>query len=152
MALLRRVSRLELAAAAVAAVVLTVLVVLEPSILRAPFASGRAVAFTFGGTALAAVTLVVLLLLRVPPAARLVMLGVPFVAVNWWLLSPYFRDEVVDDTFEVSIAEAADTVAPQPGSPSSASPQAATGTGGAGVTEAARHRQLRRPRRARRHG
>ena len=61
LSLLRRVSRVEVAAAVAAALILVVLIVVEPDILRAPFASGRAVALTFGGTALAAAVLVGLL-------------------------------------------------------------------------------------------
>jgi hypothetical protein len=100
-----RVSRLEWSAAVVAVVVLTVLVVLEPDIVDAPFASTRALLFTAGGTVLAAVALVLMVRLRVHPGARLVVLGVPFVAVQWWLISPFFFDDVVHDAFETSIAE-----------------------------------------------
>jgi hypothetical protein len=105
--IIRRISRIEVIVALVAAVTLAVLVALEPAILDAPFASGRAAAFTFGGTALALVALVVMLLLRVPAPIRVIVLGVPFVAVNWWLLEPYFVDDVVNDEFAVSIAGAA---------------------------------------------
>ncbi|MEZ5234918.1 MAG: DM13 domain-containing protein [Acidimicrobiales bacterium] len=106
MTLLRRITPWEIGAAVVAALALTVLVALEPDILEAPFASGRALAFTVGGTVVAALALLAMLRFRVPAAVRLPVLAVPFLAVNWWLLSPYFTDEVVADTFEVSIADA----------------------------------------------
>ncbi len=128
---LQRISRLELVVAAVAAVVLAGLVAVEPDILRAPFASGRAIAFTVGGTLAAAVVLVAMLGLRVAPLIRLVVLGVPFVVVNVWLLSPYFVDSTVDDTFSVSIADAASPAtssagASSPAASSSAASSAAT--------------------------
>jgi hypothetical protein len=104
--LLARVSRLEWVAAAIAVVVLGLLALAEPDILEAPFENDRTVTFTVGGTTLAAVALVVMLWLRVHPVVRLAVLGVPFVAVSWWLLSPFFIDEVVDDEFATSIAEA----------------------------------------------
>jgi hypothetical protein len=117
----RRISTLELVVAAVTAVVLAALVVAEPDILEAPFENGRTILFTVGGTALAALALVVMLAIGVPPVARVLVLGAPFLAVNWWLLSPYFFDEVVEDDFVTSIAEsrrepssAGDTVAPPP--------------------------------------
>lgn len=37
--------------------------------------------------------------------ARLLVLGVPFVAVSWWLLSPFFIDDVVNEDFTTSIAD-----------------------------------------------
>ncbi len=104
--LLGRVSRLEVGAAVVAALVLVGLTLAEPDVLEAPFENARTVVFTFGGTAVAAVALVVMLWLRVPPPVRLVVLGAPFVAVSWWLLSPFFIDDVADDEFSTSIAEA----------------------------------------------
>jgi hypothetical protein len=64
------------------------------------------VAFTFGGTAIAAVAFVVMLQLRVHPVVRVLVLGLPFVAVSWWLLSPFFSDDVVNDDFTTSIADA----------------------------------------------
>lgn len=104
-ALLSRITAVECASAVAAVVVLAVLVALEPDIVDAPFASTRAVLFTFGGTGLAAIALVAMLRWRVHPAARMLVLGAPFVAVNWWLISPFFIDDVVDDAFETSIAE-----------------------------------------------
>jgi len=115
--LVGRISRLEWSAAAIAAATLAVLVALEPDILEAPFASGRAVAFTFGGTALAAVVLAVMLALRVHPVARLLVLAVPFLAVNWWLLEPYFVDDVVNDEFATSIAEQREPATPTTSEP-----------------------------------
>jgi hypothetical protein len=107
--LIARVSRLELALAVIAAAVLTGLVVAEPDVLEAPFENTRTVVFTFGGTAAAAVVFVAMLLLRIHPVARVLVLGVPFVAVSWWLLSPFFIDDVVDDDFATSIADARPT-------------------------------------------
>jgi hypothetical protein len=43
---------------------------------------------------------------RVPSPVRIAVLGVPFVAVTWWLISPFFVDDVADEKFETSIAAA----------------------------------------------
>lgn len=94
--------------AGVFAVVLAALVLLEPAILEAPFQNARTVVFTGGGTVLAAVALAVMLHLRIPVTVRLPVLIVPFLVVNWWLLSPFFLDEVVDEEFSTSIAEQQD--------------------------------------------
>ena len=102
--LIGRISRLEVVVAAVIAAALVVLVLIEPDVLEAPFENGRTLLFTFGGTALAAIGFVVMLWLRVPPVARLVVLLVPFAVVNWWLISPYFIDDVVDEEFSTSIS------------------------------------------------
>lgn len=104
--LLARVSRLEWVTAAVSAVVLAGLVIAEPDVLEAPLENTRTVVFTFGGTALAAVVLLVMLQLRVHPVLRVLALGVPFVAVSWGLLSPFFIDDVVNDEFITSIGDA----------------------------------------------
>ncbi len=125
-----RVSRLEVGAAALAALVMAVLVLAEPDILEAPFENWRTLLFTFGGTALAAVALVVMLALRVPPVIRLVVLGVPFVAVSWWLLSPFFIDEEVQDRFETSIAAAQ-------AAPTTAGPDATAAPSTTGATTSA---------------
>ncbi|MGY6502557.1 MAG: DM13 domain-containing protein [Acidimicrobiales bacterium] len=109
---MRSISPLEWGAAAVAAAVLAVLAIIEPDILGAPFQSGRALVFTVGGTALALAALVAMVRLRVPAPARLLVLGLPFLAVNWWLISPFFIDVVVDDEFEVTIAEASTDTPP----------------------------------------
>jgi hypothetical protein len=123
-----RISRLEWGVAAAVAIVLVALVIAEPDVLEAPFASSRALLFTVGGTVLAAVALVVMLRLRVPPLIRILVLGIPFVITSWWLVSPYFRDEVVDDQFETSIAEAAvtSTTAPAAAPPTASSEPTAT--------------------------
>jgi hypothetical protein len=104
--LMRRITPLEWTLAALAALVLLVLVIAEPAILEAPFENERTLLFTFGGTAVAAVVAVAMLLRGVPSPVRVVVLGLPFVLVNWWLLSPFFLDDVVDDDFAVTIDEA----------------------------------------------
>lgn len=90
----------------IAASTLGFLAFLEPDILGAPTQSTEATVFTIGGTLLAAIAFLVMLRLALPPALRLPLLGVPFVALNWWLLSPFFLDAVVDDEFAVTIADA----------------------------------------------
>jgi hypothetical protein len=52
-----RITRVEWVAAAAAAVVMGGLVLAEPDILGAPVENGRTLAFTLGGTAAAAVAL-----------------------------------------------------------------------------------------------
>lgn len=104
--LLAEVTLAEWTVAAVVAVVLVVLVLIEPAILEAPFENLNTVLFTLGGTALALLAAVIMLRFRVPPIVRITVLLVPFVLVNWWLLSPYFIDDVVDEGFETSIAAA----------------------------------------------
>jgi hypothetical protein len=103
--LIGRITRLEIIIGAVAAVVLLLLVLIEPDILKAPFENERTILFTFGGTVLAAIALVAMLRLRVPAVVRVIVLVVPFVIVNWWLISPYFIDDVVDEEFSASISE-----------------------------------------------
>ncbi|HVJ98140.1 MAG TPA: hypothetical protein VNC41_15020, partial [Acidimicrobiia bacterium] len=100
-----RISPLEYGAVALAAITLAVLVALKPDILEAPFASTRAIIFTFGGTIIAAVAFLLMLRANVHPLVRLAVLGVPFVIVSWWLISPYFIDDVVNDEFSTSISE-----------------------------------------------
>jgi hypothetical protein len=85
---------------------LATIVMAEPDVLEAPFQSGRALAFTVGGTVLAAVALVVMVRRGVAPVVRVLVLGVPFGVVSWLLISPYFVDDEVDDDFETSIAAA----------------------------------------------
>ncbi len=102
--LLARISRLERGIGAVIAAVMLLLVAIEPEILEAPFENSNTILFTVGGTVLAAVAFALMLWFRVPVLLRVVVLVVPFVAVNWWLLSPYFVDDVVDETFATSIA------------------------------------------------
>ena len=125
--LIARVSRLEWIVAGVFAVILVVLTIAEPAIVEAPFENARTVGFTFGGTIAAAIALVVMLRLRVPPPVRVVVLAVPFVAVSWWLLSPFFIDDEVDDEFETSIAAALDASDPSTSGTTIASSPAGTG-------------------------
>ncbi len=108
--LIGRITRFEIGLAAVVAAVLLVLIVIEPEILEAPIENERTLVFTVGGTAAAAVAFVAMLWLRVPAVVRVILLGVPFVWVNWWLLSPYFIDDVVDEAFSTSISEQLATV------------------------------------------
>ena len=107
--LLGRITRFEIIVWAAIALIMLVLVLIEPNILEAPFENWQTLLFTFGGTALAAIAYGVMLWFRVNPVVRLIVLVVPFVIVNWWLISPYFRDEVVDEGFETSITEEIDT-------------------------------------------
>jgi hypothetical protein len=122
----RSVSRLEWVVAAVVVVVLGLLVVLEPAILEAPFENWRTLAFAVLGTLLAAAALVVMFHYGVPPAARVLILLVPFVAVSWWLVSPFFIDETVDDEFAVSIADASTTTSAPEGLTTTAQTEGAT--------------------------
>jgi hypothetical protein len=108
-----RISRLERALAAVTALAGIALVVAEPAILEAPVENTRTMTFTVGGTVAAAAALVVMLRLRVPSPLRVVVLGVPFLAVSWWLVSPFFIDDVVHDEFETSIAAASEQFGPR---------------------------------------
>lgn len=101
--LISRVTRLEIVIAVFVAATMVVLVAVEPDILEAPFENSRTVGFTFGGTLLAAIALAGMLRYSVPPLVRIAVLVLPFVLVNWWLISPYFRDEVVDEAFATSI-------------------------------------------------
>lgn len=103
--LLRRITRLEIVVGAVIAAVMLVLVALEPDIVEAPFENERTLLFTIGGTIIAAIAFVVMLALRVPSIVRVIVLVVPFAIVNWWLISPYFIDDVVDEAFTTSIAD-----------------------------------------------
>jgi hypothetical protein len=124
-----RITRLEFVVAAVIGAVMLVLVLLEPDILEAPFENEQTLLFTVGGTLLAAVAFVVMLWFRVPAIVRVIVLVVPFVVVSWWLISPYFVDDVVDEAFSTSIAEqavASDEVSPVVPSASDAPPAAAT--------------------------
>lgn len=137
-----RVSRLEVLAAGAALLILGALVVIEPAILEAPFQSSRTVAFTFGGTAIAAVAFVGLLALRVPAPVRLVVLGAPFVVVNAWLLTPFFEDDVVDEGFVASIdgAPRAGVVADGPDGATTASPPGPVLVGSGSLRGLAGHR------------
>ena len=103
--LIGRITRLEIVVGAVIAAVMLLLVLLEPDILEAPFENERTLLFTVGGTVLAAIAFVAMLWLRVPAPVRVIVLVVPFALVNWWLISPYFIDDVVDEGFSTSISE-----------------------------------------------
>ena len=115
--LIGRITRLELLVGALIAVVMIVLVVIEPNILEAPFENWRTVLFTVGGTVLAAIAFVAMLWLRVPAAIRVVVLVVPIVFVNWWLISPYFIDDVVNEEFSTSISEQLEPADEAPAAP-----------------------------------
>lgn len=103
--LIGRIERIELMVGALIAVLMLMLVVIEPNILEAPFQNERTMSFTFGGTVLAALSFVVMLWLRVPPVIRMTVLVMPFAIVNWWLISPYFSDDVVAESFSTSITQ-----------------------------------------------
>jgi hypothetical protein len=123
--LIGRITRLEIIVGAVIAVVMLALVLIEPDILEAPFQNERTLLFTVGGTALAAVAFGVMLWLRVPAMVRVIVLVVPFVIVNWWLISPYFVDDVVDEGFSTSISEQVASADEAPAAPAApAAPEA----------------------------
>jgi hypothetical protein len=130
--LIGRITRLEIVVGAVIAAVLLVLVLVEPNILEAPFENERTLLFTFGGTALAAIGLVAMLWLRVPAVARMIVLVVPFAVVNWWLISPYFVDEVVEEEFATSISEQVDTADETPDAAPEVEEESTTGSTQAG--------------------
>ncbi|MDJ0925468.1 MAG: DM13 domain-containing protein [Acidimicrobiia bacterium] len=115
--LIGRITRLEIIVGALVAAVLLLLVLIEPNILEAPFENERTLLFTFGGTVLAAVALVAMLWFRVPAVVRVVVLVVPFAIVNWWLVSPYFVDDTVDEGFSTSISQQAATAGETPATP-----------------------------------
>jgi hypothetical protein len=122
--LIGRITRLEIIAGAVIAAVMLSLILIEPDILEAPFENGWTLLFTFGGTALAAIAFAAMLWLRVPAVVRVIVLVVPFAIVNWWLISPYFVDEVVDEGFSTSISEQLDAGGETPADPAiSATPE-----------------------------
>lgn len=104
-ALIGRITRVEITVGSAMALVMTALVLIEPDILEAPFQNASTLLFTFGGTALAAAAFIAMLRLRIPAVVRVIVLVVPFAIVNWWLVSPYFTDEVVDEGFSTSISE-----------------------------------------------
>lgn len=130
-----RVSRPEIAAGGLYFLVMLVLVALEPDILEAPFASPRAILATFGGAALAGVALAVMIRLGVSPVVRVLVVGIPILIVSWWLLEPYFVDDVVEERFSTSIAEqqqstpapTTDAAAPAPETPAPTATPAPTG-------------------------
>ena len=120
--LIGRITRLEVVVGTVILAVMLLLVLLEPDILEAPFENERTLLFTVGGTVLAAVAFVAMLWFRVPAIIRVIVLVVPFVLVNWWLISPYFIDDVVDESFATSISEQAVAPTPEPTTPVTVSP------------------------------
>ena len=103
--LLGRITRFEIIVGAVIALGMLLLVLIEPNILEAPFENERTLLFTFGGTALAAIAFIAMLWFDVPAVVRVVVLVVPFAIVNWWLISPYFIDDTVDEGFSTSISQ-----------------------------------------------
>ena len=115
--LIGRITRVEILIGAVIAAVMLVLVLIEPNILEAPFENERTILFTVGGTVLAALAFVAMLWLRVPAAIRVIVLVVPFAFVNWWLISPYFIDDVVNEEFSTSISEQLEPAAEAPAAP-----------------------------------
>jgi hypothetical protein len=129
----RRLSRLEWIVGALAATVLATVVAIEPEVLEAPFQSGRSLAFTVGGTLLAAIALLVMVRQGVSPVVRVLVIGAPFVVVSWLLISPYFVDDEVDDGFETSIAAAGKA----PPSPAPTDPATDTTAGEPGPTTTA---------------
>ena len=130
--LIGRITRLEIIVGAVIAAVLLLLVLIEPEILEAPFENEQTLLFTFGGTALAATALIAMLWLRVPAVVRMIVLVVPFVVVNWWLISPNFIDDVVDEGFSTSISDQFVPADETPVAPAAATPaveeESATGS------------------------
>jgi hypothetical protein len=135
--LVARISRLEWAVAAVAVAVMVGLAVAEPDILEAPFENERTIGFVGFGAVAAAVALILMLRLRVPPAIRVVVLGAPFVAVSWWLISPFFIDDVVNDDFETSIAVATGRSEPLESSPGTVAPTTVASNMGSAPTSTA---------------
>jgi hypothetical protein len=104
----RRVTRAEIAIAGSTALILLALVIAEPKIVEAPFENWRTVVFTGGCAIVAGAAFAVMVRRRVPPAVRVLVVGVPLIAVTWWLISPFFIDDVVDDDFATSISAAAE--------------------------------------------
>jgi hypothetical protein len=102
--LVGRITTPEWVIGGLVAALMLALVVLEPDILEAPIENSSTIAFTFGGTIAAAVALVVMLWFDVPAVLRIVALWVPFGIVSWWLISPFFVDDVVEEEFSTSIA------------------------------------------------
>jgi Electron transfer DM13 len=106
--LVRRITTLEWIVGGLVAALMLVLVLLEPDILEAPVENTRTLLFTLGGTTAAAVALAVMLWFDVPAILRIVVLWVPFAIASWWLISPFFIDDVVDEDFSTSIAAQVD--------------------------------------------
>ena len=134
--LVSRISRLEWVCAAVVAAVFVGLIIAEPDIVQAPFESSRAIAAVIIGTILAAVVLVVMLKVGVPPILRVLVLGVPLVITSYWLISPFFTDDVVDEDFTTSIAAAREMPATSIPTTSVPATPAPTTPDAAGTTQA----------------
>lgn len=115
-----RITKLEIAAGGLVGIVLAILIALKPDILEAPFASTRASLAFFGGTLLALTVLGLMIWFGVHPIVRVLVVGVPMIAVSWWLIEPYFVDEVVNDEFASSIGEQRPFVASGVGNPDTA--------------------------------
>jgi hypothetical protein len=126
--LVGRITTAEWIVGGLVAALMLVLVGLEPDILEAPVENSRTILFTVGGTIAAAIALVVLLWFNVPAILRVGVLWVPFAIVSWWLVSPFFVDDVVEEGFSTSIAtqldEGEESTTPDPtvGSPGAGSP------------------------------
>jgi hypothetical protein len=130
-ALIGRITRLEIIVGAVIAAAMLLLVLIEPDILEAPFENWRTILFTFGGTVLAAIAFVAMLRFRVPAVVRVIVLVVPFAIVNWWLISPYFVDDVVDEAFSASISDQLGTADEPPAAPATPEVEDESTTGSA---------------------
>jgi hypothetical protein len=129
--LVGRITTAEWIIGGLVAALMLVLVLLEPDILEAPVENSRTMLFTFGGAIAAAVALVVMLRFNIPAILRILALWVPFAIVSWWLISPFFLDDVVEEDFSTSIAtqldEGDESVTPDPtiDPPGAASPDPA---------------------------
>lgn len=102
--LIGRLTTAEWIIAGLVSALMIVLVVLEPEILQAPVQNSQTILFTAGGTIAAAIVLLVMLRFKLPVVVRILVLWVPFAIVSWWLISPFFRDDVVAEDFSTSIA------------------------------------------------
>ena len=81
---------------------------------------------TFGGALLVVVVLVVMIRIGVPPIVRVLVIGIPVVLVSWWLLEPFFVDDVVEEKFSTSIDAAQREPDTAPSTPPSTAPGATT--------------------------
>jgi hypothetical protein len=102
--LVRRITTAEWIVGGLVAALMLVLILLEPDILEAPVENSRTILFILGGTIASAVALGVMLWFKVPAILRIVVLWVPFAIATWWLISPFFIDDAVDEDFATSIA------------------------------------------------
>ena len=81
---------------------------------------------TFGGALLVVVVLVVMIRIGAPPIVRVLVIGIPVVLVSWWLLEPFFVDDVVEEKFSTSIDAAQREPDTAPSTPPSTAPGATT--------------------------